>query len=370
MNKRKLSQEQFSALLGTIKINEILDYGFLYEVYDLSFSAICGLIDKNILNEALGINSYSLMNYIIGEYTYALSTRSDEEKKIFLNGENTPIMMAAVVSDKYMTMDYFPSKEKGLSNKFLPPISSLDTFLNFMINMLNKRDKNSPSNTLVSDLLNKSLSIARCILELLVNGFETEAMALWRTLHECECILKLLNENGQETIDAYIKHMNYSIAYRNGLGTKDETDKIFEQIKNEMKSYDLKSKDIKKYIEYGWLYSTKEYKEHNDIKLNFRNGLETLAGLQGYSKLYEQTSEIVHSTPMLIYSSRIYYYLTALINTYESFFRVEIVFKKLFDEMNNDFQKAQYENMRRVYYSQLLAIHKNESSRLKKLMEK
>jgi hypothetical protein len=48
------------------------------------------------------------------------------------------------------------------------------------------------------DLLYKSLSISRCILELLVNGFETEAMAAWRTLHECECILKLLDENDEE----------------------------------------------------------------------------------------------------------------------------------------------------------------------------
>lgn len=370
MNRQKLTREQFDTIIGTIQINEIIDLPFLYEVYDLSFSAICELIDNNVLKQALAINSYSLINYIIGEYTYTLSNRTEEDKKVFLSQEKSSIMMASVVSDKYMTMDFFPSKEKGLSNKYLPPISSLDTFLNFMINMLNRQEKNDPLKTLLSDLLHKSLSIARCILELLVNGFETEAMALWRTFHECECILKLLNENGPETTNSYLKHMNYSIAYRNGLATKEETDKVFEQIKEEMKVYDLRSKDIKKYIEYGWLFSTKEYKANPNIKLNFRDGLETLAGLHGYAKLYEQTSEIVHSTPMLIYSSRIYYYLTALINTYESFFRVEIVFKKLFDEKTNDFQKAQYEKMRRVYYSQLLAIYKNESNRFHKLINK
>lgn len=370
MNNNKLTKEQFVDILKTIQINETLDLDFLYDVYDLSFSAISELIENNVLKQAIAINSYTLINYIIGEYTYSLSNRTEEEKNKFLNVENMSVMMASVVSDKYMTMDFFPSKEKGLSNKYLPPISSLDTFLNFMINMLNRIEKNDPMKTLLSDLLSKSLSIARCILELLVNGFETEAMALWRTLHECECILKLLNENDENTRKSYLKHMNYSIVYHNGASTKEETDKIFEQIKEEMRQYDLKSKDIKKFIEYGWLYSTKEYKETPNIKLNFRDGLETLAGLHIYSKLYEQTSEIVHSTPMLIYSSRIYYYLTALINTYESFFRIEGVFKKIFDQKNNEFQRAQYENMRRVYYSQLLSIHKNETKRFEKLINK
>ena len=370
MINQKLSKEHFLTIINTIEAAKGFDVDFLYNVYDISFTAICDLVQNNVLKNAIAINSYTLLNYIIGEYTYAIANRTEEEKIAFLNKENSSIMMATVVSDKYMTMDFFPSKEKGLSNKYLPPISSLDTFLNLMINMLNRYEKNDPSKTLMRDLLHKSLSISRCILELLVNGFETEAMAAWRTLHECECILKLLDENDESVTHAYLKHMNYSIAFRNGLGSKEETDKVFVQIKEEMKTKDLKSKDIKKYIEYGWLYSTKEYQENKEIKLNFRDGLETLAGLHVYSKLYEQTSEIVHSTPMLIYSSRVYYYLTALINTYESFFRIEKVFKKIFDEKTNGFQQAQYENMRRVYYSQLIAIHKNETTRLKKLIQK
>lgn len=370
MNKQKLNKEQFSKVIASIESKVSFDVDFMYEVYDVSFSAICDLVDKNVLTPATYINSFNIINYIIGEYSYALENRSEEEKKSFLTNENTILMMASVVSDKYTTMDFFPSKEKGLSNKYLPPISSLDTYLNFMLNLLNRGEKNNPKYTLVKDLMHKTISIARCVLNLLVSGFETEAMALWRTLHECECILKLLSENDETVINAYLKHMNYTIAYRNGLGSKEDTDKIFIQIKEEMSKHDLKSKDIKKFIEYGWLYYTKEYQDLPTFKLNFRDGLEKLAGLGMYSKVYEQTSEIVHSTPMLIYSSRVYYYLTALLNTYESFFRIEVVFKKMFDEKSNDIQKAQYENMRRVYYSQLIAIHKNETNRLKHLISK
>ena len=248
MNKQKLNKEQFSKVIASIESKVSFDVDFMYEVYDVSFSAICDLVDKNVLTPATYINSFNIINYIIGEYSYALENRSEEEKKSFLTNENTILMMASVVSDKYTTMDFFPSKEKGLSNKYLPPISSLDTYLNFMLNLLNRGEKNNPKYTLVKDLMHKTISIARCVLNLLVSGFETEAMALWRTLHECECILKLLSENDETVINAYLKHMNYTIAYRNGLGSKEDTDKIFVQIKEEMSKHDLKSKDIKKFI--------------------------------------------------------------------------------------------------------------------------
>lgn len=368
MTNQKFNKEQFAKVLSTIESNIPFDIDFMYEVYDISFSAISDLVENNVLAPAAFINSFNIINYIIGEYTYALESRNKDEQENFLKNENTMIMMASVVSDKYTTMDFFPSKEKSLSNKYVPPISSLDTYLNFTLNMLNRGEKNNPKNTLITDLLHKTISIARCVLELLVNGFETEAMALWRTLHECECILKILSQNDESVINAYLKHMNYTIAYRNGAGSKEDTDKIFLQIKAEMALHDLKSKDIKKFIEYGWLYYTNEIKNVSSFKLNFRDGLEKLAGLEMYAKVYEQTSEIVHSTPMLIYSSRVYYYLTALINTYESFFRIEQVFKKMFDIKANEMQKNQYENMRRVYYSQLIAIHKNETSRFKQLI--
>ena len=368
MTNQKFNKEQFAKVLSTIESNIPFNIDFMYEVYDISFSAISDLVENNVLAPAAFINSFNIINYIIGEYTYALESRNKDEQENFLKNENTIIMMASVVSDKYTTMDFFPSKEKSLSNKYVPPISSLDTYLNFTLNMLNRGEKNNPKNTLITDLLHKTISIARCVLELLVNGFETEAMALWRTLHECECILKILSQNDESVINAYLKHMNYTIAYRNGAGSKEDTDKIFLQIKAEMALHDLKSKDIKKFIEYGWLYYTNEIKNVSSFKLNFRDGLEKLAGLEMYAKVYEQTSEIVHSTPMLIYSSRVYYYLTALINTYESFFRIEQVFKKIFDIKANEMQKNQYENMRRVYYSQLIAIHKNETSRFKQLI--
>ena len=63
-----------------------------------------------------------------------------------------------------------------------------------------------------------------------------------------------------------------------------------------MKELELKSKDTKKYIEYGWLTNVKNVlEEYPEFKLNFRKGVELIAGLSSYSSLYELSSEIAHS---------------------------------------------------------------------------
>lgn len=364
MMDRILTKEQFSKVAEPYIKNLHIDVDFTYEVYELSVQAIKSLKDSNIIKSIQPINSLQLIYYIFGEFYYSINNVSEENYQKFIHNDKIKMQMASVVSDKYMSLDFFNYKEKALGNKFLPPISSLDTYLNFMITTLNKTPKNNPSQTLISDLLSKSISISRCILYLLTMGFETEAMASWRTLHECECTLIVLKKYGQPLVDTYLKHMKYAIAYRSGLKTKEETDEVFVEIKEKMKMHDLRSKDMKKFIEYGWLYDTDESKD-STFKLNFRDGLQFVAGLKSYNKIYEQSSEIVHSTPMLIYSNKAYYYLLTLISLYESFFRIESIFTSYFFIENFKQQIGQYNNMRKMYFSQLLSIYKKEISHFK-----
>ena len=65
--------------------------------------------------------------------------------------------------------------------------------------------------------------------------------------------------------------MRYGLAFRDTIADKEQQTKIFNSMKEEMKKYDLKSKDIKKFIEYGWLYSVPSLKDYPNFKLNFRD---------------------------------------------------------------------------------------------------
>jgi hypothetical protein len=59
-----------------------------------------------------------------------------------------------------------------------------------------------------------------------------------------------------------------------------------------------------------------------------------------------------------------------LLSLYESFFRLEKVFVSLFSKRVSNEQMQSYLQMQRVYYSQLVIIHKKELDTFKKLQKK
>ena len=357
--KNKWSKEQVRDYLQTVQVNFPLDEDYIYSVYELANEFIEIVDEENAQIEVKEVNQFELLLYCVGEYYYSVIHLNEEELKKFHDNETYPSSMASVAADKYLSLSIFNHVEKKLGNRFLPPASSLNIYLNFMLNIVKGYKKNDPQSSLISDLLMKSLSISRSILEQLLNGYETEAFSSWRTLHECECTLILLDKYGEPLINRYLRHMNFGLAFNDTIPDKTQQDKIFYEMKEEMREHDLKSKDIRKYIEYGWLYEIVE-KDNDSFKLNFRDGLEKLAGLEMYAKRYEISSEIIHSTPLLIYSNKEYFYYMTLLSLYESFFRLEKVFVSLFSKRVSPEQMKQYQEMRKVYYSQLVIIHKRE----------
>ena len=360
------TKEQVSRYLKGIQVNVELDPDYIFDVYEMANEFI-GIVDQeNAQIEVKEINQFELLLYCVGEYYYSVSHLNEAELARFKANEEYPSSMASVAADKYLSLSIFNHVEKKLGNRFVPPASSLNIYLNFMLNIVKGYKKNDPQSSLISDLLMKSLTISRCILENLLNGYETEAFSSWRTLHECECTLILLDKYGAPLINKYLRHMNFGLAFNDTIPNKEQQDKIFYEMKEEMRGYGLKSKDIRKYIEYGWLYLIADEDDPN-FKLNFRDGLEKLAGLEMYAKRYEISSEIIHSTPLLIYSNKEYFYYMTLLSLYESFFRLEKVFVSLFSKRVSELQMKQYEEMRKVYYSQLVIIHKRELETFKNL---
>ena len=356
----KFSKEQFSQYLSFIDSNSELDINYLYEVYVTVFDGLEEISTTKQAGQSFEINNEELIFYILGEFIYSIRGFSKEQILEFVKKENIKETMCNVVGDKYISLSIYNHVEQKLTNKYFPPISTLELYVNLMLNIVSGGQLKDKDNALLVDFLNKTMSIARCILKQLCDGYEPEAFALWRTLHECECVLILLDKYKDKIIPTYIKHMQYGIIFRQGETDNELNNKIFLKIKEEMKSLDLKSKDIKKYIEYGWLLSIPGVNEVPNFKLNFRDGVETLAGLHDYSEVYTTSSEILHGSPMLIYSNKTYFHLLTIINLYESFFRIEKVFESLFFPKINDEAKRKYLEMKKMYFSHLLSIHKRE----------
>lgn len=366
MKLQVYDKKQFELIVSAVTLPKYSSLDFVYDVYVSAVDLINDLIDSQIIPHSQYISPSDIIFFVLGEYVYSIASRSEEEANAFNQNDGIKQSMGSVVVDKYIGLSVLPFKEKKIVNKFLPNASSLSLYLNVISNILNNYHKNDPNYTLINDLLVKSISLSSCILELLIDGYESEAFATWRTLHECECTLIILEKYGDPAIEAYLKHMKYGIAFKDGFNDKFQQDKIFEEIKKEMKLHDLKSKDMKKFIEYGWLYSLETVQNDETFKLNFRDGLEKVAGLSNYSKTYERSSEIIHSTPMLFYANKEYYYFVTLLNLYESFFRLENIFVNSFAKYIPDEEKSKYREMRNVYFSQLINIHKREINNFKK----
>ncbi len=367
---RLLSRAEFDEVYSKIKPSLELDVDFLYHAYEEANEAAKELIETGPFGKLTTINPVILILYIVNEHFYFVANNPTADFAALCHDEKYLTAIVSMSLDKYFTNEHLAFHKTSFANRYLPPISTLNVYLNFILGMLSRYNKFNPSETLVVDIMNKGFSMGKAILDLLVNGFETEAFSTWRTLHETECILTVITKYGEPVIKEYLKHMDYATAFRGGYFSKEETDKIFINIKEEMRTLDLKSKDMKRFIEYGWLLGVPDVMQIPDFKFNFRDGVERVALLSQYSDTYEMSSEIAHSSPLLIYSKRDYFYVLTLLNLYESFFRLEKIFSSIYLQNVNDDEKNKYEIMRKMYFAQLMSIYQVEKSHFIALNQK
>ncbi len=358
-----LDKESFTNICKSTKIRGEVDYDFIYKVYLASCDIMQRANESATIFEQFGaLSPIEHIFYTLGECVYSRQVTKPEVYEKEKETEEYISGLATMIADKTLALYFLQYREPKFGNKYLPYISTMEAYLNYFLNTLTSMSKKDPRTTLLVDLLKKSVKLADTAITLLSEGHETEAFSNWRTLHECECTLILLERYGDPLIDSYNRHMEYGIAYRHGY-PQEKCDEIFVEIKEKMKEHNYKSKDIKKVIEYGWLFDIPDFNEapENTYRLNFRDGVEKLAGLSRYAKRYELSSEIVHSTPLLIYSDDQYFFYLTLLSVYESFFRLEEVFTKVAVGRLPNLVIEAYNNFKNVYYPQLVTYYQQQS---------
>ncbi|MDD5884433.1 MAG: DUF5677 domain-containing protein [Erysipelotrichaceae bacterium] len=351
----RLDENNFRSLLKALNVPAKLDWAFLYQAYCDAKTSSEGFAEQNNILARMAVNDVTLTLYLVNEHYFYLLSHPEQKEADLVHDEGYEQLLLSISLDKYYTNEHLAYRNAAFSNRFQPEISTISLYLNFVLGMLSRYHQGEPHVTLIVDILQKGFSMAQCIVALLTGGFETEAFSTWRTLHENECILLTLVRYGQPVIQEYLKHLRYAVAFRGGLSTKEETDKVFEDIKGEMRAHDLKSKDMKRFIEYGWLYGIPDVEKIEGFKLNFRDGVERAANLREYAKIYEMSSEIAHSSPLLIYSRKDYFYQVTVLNLYESFFRLEKVFSSLYLSTVSAEEQASYRRMQGLYRGELFA---------------
>lgn len=367
MAEEKIQEQDYFKLLKALAIPESAGWDFLYDLFEECSEGEGEIKKDNPMVASIAVNPVQLTMYLANEHLFYLALNPDKTVQSLAEDPKYHQLIGSVALDKYYTNEHLAYRMGSYASRFNPTISTIDLYLNFILGMMTRYRKNDPKETLLVDVMEKGFQMAKCVSSLLENGFETEAFSTWRTLHENECILTVLVRYGEPVMNRYLAHMRYALAFRGSLKSKEETDACFVEIKDGMRAAGLKSKDMKRYIEYGWLLAVPDVTSIPNFKLNFRDGVERVAKLSDYSKVYEMSSEIAHSSPLLIYSNKEYFHHFTLINLYESFFRLEKFFTSLYMATVGEEEKAAYVRMRALYTNELQAAYRYERMQLQRL---
>lgn len=358
-----MSEEIFKEIYQTYNFKEDIEL----ETYNL-FLKIQEELNKRLINKNQTYSKTVLAKYLLEEVNFNLNSFIKKPIRNVMKETFFQNQIIATVFDKFFFNELNPYHAISLVNKESPSISTMELYLNFIMNRLEVIKKNNEQKDILADMMSKAFLMFKSVNYLLINGSETEAFATWRTIHELECVIKVIFDN-QYIIPIYLQHMVYNNAFRDEFEDKVAQQAIIDDLKTHMKEHDLKSKDMKKYIEYGWLYAVKDIEKKEGFKLNFRNGLELAASLESYSQDYEMSSEVAHSSPLLIYSNKIFFKNVTILRSYESFLRLEEIFYSYLKSYKN-IDSSSYEKMRKRYLGMVKNVLNSEISSLKNLINK
>lgn len=275
----------------------------------------------------------SMIDFCIGEYEFYKENGPKLKQK--LNTDD----LALKVANKYVSTR--TAEVNGSYTSGMKPydhlISTLSTATMALESVNEPLARHDPNFSLINDIFETTFKKITGFCRMMVLGLYLDAYVSWRTIHESESTIYLLVNNGDKTKFSYVKHISYSNMYYTPSNFDDKVrDDVFEnQIKAEMNEHGLKSKDMKKFLEYGWLYDCKEYdmEKHPKFKLNFNDGVDELSGLRDqYNEFYRGTSEIAHSSSIFFYANEKNIKNVALMLTYESSYRIFMLYMQFMEE--------------------------------------
>ena len=295
-----------------------------------------------------------LTRYIVGFYDFLLKGNTREEIAESFKNVTYVELISSYIVEHYMNNEELRYEVIEDDLRYDPIATSLNGVLNLLLRGVNSFERDNIRLNAIVDIVRKGLVLSKCVLDLIVGGFEIEAFATWRTLYELSAILTVLVENEGAVIDSYLRHMDYSLAYRKFYYTKEQIDAIFVEIKDQMETLGLKSKDMKRFIEYGWIKDLPDFgKVDPDYRFNFREGIERAAKLEDEHLWFELASELAHSSPLLIYSNKSYFRNITMHNIYATSLRIIDLYQRVYRKYRSPEDVTRFESLMQHYVGEL-----------------
>ncbi len=186
----------------------------------------------------------------------------------------------------------------------------------------------------INNLFKKAMVTTKSVINLLAAGNSCDAVILWRHLHELECVLNVLCTKGEELFFRYVKHMEYF-----DMEGNPHAEELQQRLAEECKAYGVKERNA--FINYGWLVYVDGFREGfgKEYRLNFKDGLQKIAGQSARHAAYASASKILHPSAWVVTIRDDKFYKFTMFELYRSLVNIVGLIKNYIDRYRAFSQK-------------------------------
>ncbi len=325
MNKQMQSflEMEFDSIWSKINNRDKIKKNFVKKILGMVNGFYFQEMAKRNLNVPLHeyMQFKDMIPYIAYEHYFRTSHLEDSARASLQDDINYQNKIVEEVTAKLIFNEHLQINPLSFTNKYSPEIGNLKMYTRFInhciLEIYPKLKTNDEKITTLLNLFVKSLCTINAIADLLSNGYDSEAYSLWRTCHELECTIILLNNYDNILSKAYVDHLKYlPLDYDDN----EENKELSESLKTEMEYYKMNNK--KAFINLGWILRIKDYENRN---LNFKETLSKLANQSHRYNFYKDASKVIHSSAVHATYNRGAFHADCIYQLYLTFSSIENV---------------------------------------------
>ncbi len=302
-----------------------------------------------------GVRLDEIVSYI---FYYHLFHTSHLPAETIARVEADPKYREMLVHDLAVTIvinEHLNVEKRSNTSTYSPEIAAYNMACSYSLFVLSSFKGNDRRMSGINNLFKKAMVTIKGVINLLAEGNSCDAVILWRHLHELECVLIVLNTKGEDLFFNYVKHMEYF-----NMENNPDAEALQMRLAEECKTYGVKERNA--FINYGWLVHVEGFREGfgKEYRLNFKEGLQKIAGQSERHAAYASASKILHPSAWVVTVRDDKFYKFTLFELFRSLANIVMLIKE-YAARYRDFsdKKAECDNYLRTVDGYMKMIARN-----------
>ncbi len=236
-----------------------------------------------------------IVSYIYYYHLFHTSHLPEELTKKLESDEKYREMLVRDVAVYIVINEHLNVEKISNTSEYSPEIAAYNMACSYSLYVLGSFKGTDRRMNGINNLFKKAMVTIKSVIHLLAAGNSCDAVILWRHLHELECVLIVLCTKGEDLFFRYIKHMEYF-----DMEGNPRAEELQQRLSEECKAFGVKERNA--FINYGWLEYVDGFREGfgKEYRLNFKDGLQKIAGLSARHAAYASASKILHPSAWVV----------------------------------------------------------------------